>query len=462
LNVTTTAVPDRGDRGGLGVIELLRAATAYAPDHPAVITPTRRLTYRELTAAAQAAAGALQRRGIDRLAVLDADPATVWTLLAAGSLAGTEVCVYPPAASDDEVARFRAKFGHDAVVSARPLPGDAVLAPAELTGDPVTAAPPSRRPVLILTSGTSGPAKGARHDWGRLLRMADGVRPTPHQRWLLAYGPNQFGGFQILLHVAAARATLVAGTSFRPRDGLAAMRRHGVTHASGTPTFWRFLLAELRADGDAPPPLRQITLSGEAVPGPLLDQLRARFPGARLSQIFGATEMGRTITVRDGRPGLPAAFLDAPGDVSFRIVDGELHVRSTAAMLGYHGEESSALEWRATGDLVEVVGDRIHFRGRRTEVINVGGVKVHPLPIEERVGGVPGVAVAQAFGRPNPLVGQIVALEVVPDADAEEDALRERIRAACADLPAAARPRSVSFVPVLTTTGNKLARGGRG
>jgi acyl-CoA synthetase (AMP-forming)/AMP-acid ligase II len=291
--------------------------------------------------------------------------------------------------------------------------------------------------------------------------MAAGVRPTPEHRWLLAYGPNQFGGFQILLHVAAAGATLVAGESFRPRDGLAAMRRHGVTHASGTPTFWRFLLAELRADGGPAPALEQITLSGEAVPGPLLDRLRAQFPDARISQIFGATEMGQTITVRDGRPGLPAEFLDAPGDVSFRIVDGELHVRTTAAMLGYHGEKSSALEWRPTGDLVELIGDRIHFRGRKTEVINVGGVKVHPLPIEERVGGIPGIAVAQAFGRPNPMVGQIVALEVVPDSGADEDALRAQIRAACADLPPAARPRSITFVPALTTTGNKLARGGR-
>ena len=48
-------------------------------------------------------------------------------------------------------------------------------------------------------------------------------------------------------------------------------------------------------------------------------------------------------------------------------------------MLGYYGEEPvDADAWRPTGDLVEIVGDRIEFRGRVSEIINVGGVKVHP------------------------------------------------------------------------------------
>ena len=99
-------------------------------------------------------------------------------------------------------------------------------------------------------------------------------------------------------------------------------------------------------------------------------------------------------------------------------------------MLGYYDDEPVPDDgWRASGDLVEVVGDRIHFRGRASEVINVGGVKVHPLPIEERVARVPGVALAHAHGRPNALVGQVVALDVVladgADAEAVDAAIRE-------------------------------------
>ena len=50
-------------------------------------------------------------------------------------------------------------------------------------------------------------------------------------------------------------------------------------------------------------------------------------------------------------------------------------------MRGYFGEADVWIpgDWRPTGDLVEVVGDRLLFTGRSSDVINVGGVKVHPL-----------------------------------------------------------------------------------
>ena len=69
--------------------------------------------------------------------------------------------------------------------------------------------------------------------------------------------------------------------------------------------------------------------------------------------------------------------------------------------------------WIATGDLIEQVGDRCYFAGRRTEILNVGGNKVHPLRVEQVVQQVPGVADVRVFGRPRPLVGQMVACEFV-------------------------------------------------
>jgi acyl-CoA synthetase (AMP-forming)/AMP-acid ligase II len=128
-------------------------------------------------------------------------------------------------------------------------------------------------------------------------------------------------------------------------------------------------------------------------------------------------------------------------------------------MLGYYGEPPADPDaWRPTGDLVEVVGDRIMFRGRSSEVINVGGVKVHPLPVEERIGAVPGVDVARVFGRPNAMTGAIVAVEIVAAPGADTDLISAAIRAACADLPAASRPRSIKFVDTVSMAGNKIVR----
>jgi acyl-coenzyme A synthetase/AMP-(fatty) acid ligase len=277
----------------------------------------------------------------------------------------------------------------------------------------------------------------------------------------------------VLLHVAASRATLVAPFPRQPKDGLQALLDHRVTSVSATPTFWRFLLAEARSRKVAIPPLEQITLGGEASPQSLLDELRATFPDARVSQVYASTEFGSVTSVTDGKPGIAIEALYGPDNphANLRVQDGELWVRAAAGMIGYAGgPEPDATpaaaphaegDWRPTGDLVEIVDGRVHFVGRNSEVINVGGVKVHPLPVEERINVLETVAGSRVFGRPNKLTGAIVAVEVVPAAGAEADteAIRQQIKDAVADLPRAAQPRSITFVDALATKGGKTVRG---
>lgn len=450
------------------MIELLRAAADSGPGRPAVIANDDwSITHADLLADAERFAAALVERDITRFGIASFHAATVIALLGAASLTGAEACVYPVLETPEDGIALAERFDHDVIVSTFDDLPEAlnVLSPDELraTTGAAPSDPPAERPLLVLTTGTTGLPKGVRHDWARVLRSASYITPAPDQRWLLAYGLNQFGGLQILLAVMAAHATLVAPEPRRPREGLAAMRRHGVTHASGTPTFWRFVAAEMRSDGGAVPPLRQLTLGGEAVPGHLIDELQTVFPEAKISQIYGANESGNLRSVRDGRPGLPASLLDAgeDADVAVKIVDGELWVRTRIGMLGYYGDEPIDPDaWRATGDLVELDGDRIVFKGRASEIINVGGVKVHPLPIEERIGDLPGVALVRVYGRPNAMTGAIVAAEVVAEPGADTDALDDAIREACADLPAAARPRSIRFVESIETKGSKIRRGG--
>ena len=135
-------------------------------------------------------------------------------------------------------------------------------------------------------------------------------------------------------------------------------------------------------------------------------------------------------------------------------------------MLGYadeaDGPAASNTAWRPTGDLVEIVGTRVLFRGRQSEIINVGGVKVHPLPIEERILALSDVDAARVYGRPSKLTGAIVAVEIVPTGGkeaADTDALRRAVKDATADLPRAWQPRSITFVDELETQGGKTVRG---
>jgi acyl-coenzyme A synthetase/AMP-(fatty) acid ligase len=71
---------------------------------------------------------------------------------------------------------------------------------------------------------------------------------------------------------------------------------------------------------------------------------------------------------------------------------------------------------------------------------------------------VPGVEIAAAYGRPNPITGQIVALDLVVSEGADPDAVKAAVIAACEALPAAGRPRRIKVVEELEIRGNKLLR----
>jgi acyl-coenzyme A synthetase/AMP-(fatty) acid ligase len=454
------------------MILLLERAADEVPDHPAVVTEEGTTTYADLRAGARRVAAALQARGTSRFAIVEPDARRILQLLAGAALVGSEPCQYQADIAAGEFADQAAALGHDVVVTRRTdLTGPfEVVDPDELAAaDPADRrAPGDAQPLLIRTTGTTGVPKAARHDWSILGRTVTKVSARPQQRWLLAYGPHQFAGLQVLQHVLASRATLVAPFPRQPRNGLDALVSGGVTCVSATPTYWRFLLAEARARQVSLPDLEQITLGGVASPGDLLVELRSAFPGARISQVYASTEFGSVASVRDGRPGLDAGTLhgDSNPTSNLRVHDGELWVRAGAGMLSYAdasepGDTAADGEWRRTGDLVEIVDGRVLFRGRTSEVINVGGVKVHPLPVEERISALDAVAAARVFGRANRLTGAIVAAEVVPQGGVDAvdpDALREQIRDAVSDLPRAWQPRSVTFVEVIETRGDKTVR----
>jgi acyl-CoA synthetase (AMP-forming)/AMP-acid ligase II len=399
----------------------------------------------------------------------------VLRLLAGAALAGAEPCQYQPDTDAAVLGREAEALGHDVIVTRRDDIGPGplhVIRPDELLadapGDATDFGPPDApQPIVIRTTGTTGAPKAARHDWRVLAQTVAKVQPRPDQRWLLAYGPHQFAGMQVLLHVVASRATLVAPFPRQPKDGLDALLSDEVTCVSATPTYWRFLLTEARGRQARLPRLQQITLGGEASPADLLDELRTSFPFARMSQVYASTEFGSITSVNDGMPGIAIGSLWSSTNPAsnVRAENGELWVRAEAGMLGYADEDgpaASSTAWRPTGDLVEIVGTRVLFRGRQSEIINVGGVKVHPLPIEERVLALPGVDAARVYGRPSKLTGSIVAVDLVPTGGqetADADALRRAVKEATADLPRAWQPRSISLVDVIETQGGKTVRG---
>ena len=461
------------------MISLLEAAVVDAADRTAVVTPESSPSYAELLDHSRRVAASLRRRGTTRFAVAEPDVAWVTRLLAGAALAGAEPCQYQPDTDPGILHGEMAALGHDVLVSRRDDVGGGsveVVRPEDLLADapehgadlgPLDGA----QPLVIRTTGTTGAPKAARHDWRVLGQTVEKVEPRPDQRWLLAYGPQQFAGIQVMLHVLASRATLVAPFPRQPKDGLDALVSDGITCVSATPTYWRFLLAEARSRRVRLPRLEQITLGGEASPPDLLDELRATFPMARVSQVYASTEFGSITSVNDGLPGISIGSLWSASNPTsnVRAENGELWVRAEAGMLGYAGEDDRPAGPRAPrrggrrGTSSRSSATRVLFRGRQSEIINVGGVKVHPLPIEERVLALDSVGAARVFGRPSKLTGAIVAVEIVPAASGvDADAVRRAVRDAVADLPRAWQPRSITHRRRSGDPGREDREGDRG
>ncbi|MCW2786882.1 MAG: long-chain fatty acid--CoA ligase, partial [Marmoricola sp.] len=158
----------------------------------------------------------------------------------------------------------------------------------------------------LLTSGSTGRPKRIGHTLASLTTVAGELAP---RRWLCPYSPGTYAWWQVVTLALGSPGQDLVVVDPASLDGwVDAAITHGVTAASGTPTFWRqSLMAHKDRIGQVP--LEQITLGGEPVDQAILDQLRAVFPAARISWIYASSELGASIVVHDGRAGVPVEWL---------------------------------------------------------------------------------------------------------------------------------------------------------
>ena len=393
-------------------------------------------------------------------------------MLGLDGLAGRLVLV-PPGLSDDQVTRIAADAQIDLCVTDESSPHLTALSglPSIAADEAARAAEPtSPQPTewVLTTSGTTGAPKLVAHT---LAGLAGGINtaaiPESGTVWSTFYDIRRYGGLQIFLRAVFMQTSLVLSDPDEAvRDYLLRAAACGVTHILGTPSHWRLALMSTAIAELSP---RYVRLSGEIADQAVLDLLRAAFPAARLAHAYASTEGGVGFTVEDGREGFPASLVGTRSGIEIVVRDDALHVRSQRTGRRYLGQEAEPLAdaegFVDTGDLVELRGERYHFLGRRSGVINVGGMKVQPEEVERVVNSHPLVSMSRVRARPNPILGAVVEAEVVlaegTDA-ADTAALKGQIIAHCRpSLSKHKVPVSVRFVPDLPlSAGGKLLRRG--
>ncbi len=378
----------------------------------------------------------------------------------------------PPGLTGDAAARILVDAEIEVCVTDADCPFRAALdgLPCIEAAQAALAAPgPEPRPTewVLATSGTTGAPKLVVHT---LEGLAGGINtaaePEPGTVWSTFYDIRRYGGLQVFLRAILGPTPLVLSDADEPvRDYLLRAAEAGVTHILGTPSHWRLALMSSALDRLAP---RYARLSGEIADQAILDQMRAAFPGARIAHAYASTEGGVGFTVEDGREGFPAGLVGERAGIEIVVREGTLHIRSRRTGRRYLGADAAPLTdgdaFVDSGDLVELRGERYHFLGRRSGVINVGGAKVQPEEVETVLNSHPRVSMSRVRPRPNPILGAVVEAEIVlrEDAPADDPAgLKQAIIAHCRPHLAKHKvPVSVKFVPALPiSAGGKLLRG---
>lgn len=337
---------------------------------------------------------------------------------------------------------------------------------------PEAGEPPVRRRDthwLMLTSGTTGRPKIVAHSLDALTGAIGGDKATPQYPpvWATFYDVRRYGGLQILLRALIGGGSIVLSEPGEPLvEHLQRLIAADVTHISGTPSHWRKALMTDTIQQFHP---RYVRLSGEIADQAVLDGLKRAFPAASIGHAYASTEAGVGFAVDDGLEGFPAAYVENPGPVAMKVVDGTLHIRSARAALAYIGEAAPPLcdaeGYVDTGDMVERRGERFYFVGRRGGIMNIGGLKVHPEEVEAALNSHPAVRMSRVKARKSSITGAIVVGEIVPaepvdPTDAAQ--VKAAILAHCRSrLPAHKVPAMVSFVEhIEMSPGGKLVRHG--
>lgn len=298
---------------------------------------------------------------------------------------------------------------------------------------------------LSYTSGTTGKPKGAclAHEptvravrcIGERLQIRSGD---------ISFGPTALSSsYQLVANLLPALAMGASANvmgQWSPQKGWDAMESLGATAFVANPTLLEELLVECRVRGKPPGHLRYGLSGGGAVPPSLKAAWRNEL-SVPLVESFGQSELGGFMAL--GYPILDPddAHLFRVGpplpDKEIRIVDatdtplkigqvGEIVLRG-GYMAGYWNmpeKTKAATEggWLRTGDIGLIDKDgSLTMRGRRSELIDVAGVRWFPRDVEEALCQVKGVRQAALIGIPDAAIGMrpcafvTMASEVVPD-----------------------------------------------
>lgn len=462
---------------------LFPALTAGPAGRVALSFGDRTLTYGELGAAA----GGLAARigGAGRAAVW-ATPALETAVAVVAALeAGVAAVPLNPKSGEKELGHILSDCAPTVVLAAAgdELPealGDLERVDVDVRGAaPLPSAHASAEdPALIVyTSGTTGPPKGAviprRAVTHTLDALADAWQWTGED--VLVHGLPLFHVHGLVLGILGP---LRRGGSVRHlgrfgTEGVARELNEGATMMFGVPTMYHRVAQALPEDPGLAQALSKARLlvSGSAAL-PVHDHERiTAATGQRVVERYGMTETLMNTSVRaDGEARAGTVGVPLPG-VELRLVEedgtpitsydgetvGEIQVRGPNLFTEYLNRPDATAAaftadgWFRTGDMaVREADGYVRIVGRKaTDLIKSGGYKIGAGEIENALLEHPGVREAAVTGEPDPDLGERIVAWIVPSDPQSPPSIEELADHVAARLAPHKRPRRVHHLEAL-------------
>ena len=444
----------------------------------------RSLTYAELAAATGALAARLPRGG--RVAIWATPALETAVAVVAALRAGAAAVPLNPKSGEKELGHILSDSAPSVVLAAPAdeLPstvGQLLRLDVDVTGTGGPAPAPlpgDEEPALIVyTSGTTGPPKGAvlprRAIATTLDALADAWQWTGDD--VLVHGLPLFHVHGLVLGILGP---LRRGGSVRhlgrfSTEGVARELNEGATMLFGVPTMYHRIAQSLEADPELGKAFgrARLLVSGSAAL-PVHDHERiAAATGRRVIERYGMTETLMNTSVRaDGEPRAGTVGVPLPG-VELRLVEedgsaitsydgetvGEIQVRGPNLFTEYlNRPDATAAAFTAdgffrTGDMaVREPEGYVRIVGRKaTDLIKSGGYKIGAGEIENALLEHTGVREAAVTGEPDADLGERIVAWVVPTDPQSPPGAEELADHVAGRLAPHKRPRVVHYLESL-------------
>ena len=286
--------------------------------------------------------------------------------------------------------------------------------------------------IILFSSGTAGKPKVMIQNFSEIIKSINKPRKKRSLIFIILLMFDHIGGLNTLLNCLITGSPFVIPKDRNPSTIINLIEKYKINILPTTPTFLNLLLIDDSFNSNKLSSLKLITYGTERMSEILLKKVHSFLPNIKLLQTFGTSETGILKTISKSSDSIFFKIVD--NDKDFKVVDGELYLRSKTSIKGYlnHSNENFKKDgWYATGDLVEIDDDGfMKIIGRKNKIINVGGLKVFPSEVEGVLNSIEEVIDSTVYGQDNNIMGNIVCAKIYTNFK-EKKLLKSLIKKTC-------------------------------